>query len=1277
MKKRIIAFITVLCMTVAILPLKEPVHFFKNIITVDAYEKINEYPDFSLDIYVADLMTDPVRDSTSYRHLGFYINENESPNSIIYKPLNQDAGFRTSVAAWETLTFKPSNITETTLNQMEYYEAIILKALKCKTNDEYLEKLVNGGVKLADDGYDTFINILETEYFAVYDFNNIDWDSLSDVQKGDLLQAFEKSFEKEFPLLNTTKDVMTVFSEILNVCTNLKEAYDRTVSYQMCYELSEHMKHVVNDLYNNCSSADNMYMKEALYNINQACKEYNFFTNFDVAADCLGKLSIEYLMKFCDKMWDTVITFLPGGKSILIGQIVGQNISNWLFSTDETIEQYHKMEALMNFETLVRSVTNYEIQQFRANKTEENAKILFSSIELFFNTYDLSCDFANDMAKIVYTKGIVNIFQDNSQKYNEITNSIRNIRRYAAEAYDSLINTYWLADLEYEHPDIYEAMVKQNEYEEYMKTFVAVTGVKFPMHEIEVGLEDLGAGLCGAYVTPSDAAIKEIVYTSSDPSVAEMINDSLVIYKVGTATITAKSADGGFTDEMTVNVVEGHGNDGMQPTQIVTAKVGDTFETGGLEYEVTSNDEVELTRHTSDEPVGALYIPDMVSYGGKLFNVTSIGYTAFNDCSGLTSIVIPDGVKEIKGFPYDVLIVSGAFSGCSGLTSINIPDSVASVGNNAFKGCSGLTSITIPDSVTSVGNNAFGYCTGLQIVTIGSNATFRSSTFVGCNSIKKFIFADGRESIGSYITNHSKSSLEEVVIPDSVKYIGESTFSNCSKLTNIKLPNNLTTIEPYTFQNCSELTSITIPYGVTSIDDSAFSCCSNLANITIPDSVTSIGSFSFENCSKLTSITLPNCVTKIGDSAFYGCSSLKNIVIPDLVTTVADLTFHDCTGLQSVVIGSSVKDFSSDAFVGCQNIKKLIFADGLESINFSMTKNLESSLEQVIVPNSVKNIGQYTFKDCSKLRKITIPDGVTNIGKEAFYGCSGLTNIVIPDSVITVDSYAFRNCTGLQSVTIGSSVTEFSDDVFYDCNNIKKLTFADGLESIDSNMTRHIESSLEEVIIPDSVANIDLYTFYNCSKLTNIYIPPKVKVLEFGVFTNCTNLKNIVISEGVTEIKGITDAGSIMGAFSNCSGLTSITIPNSVTKIGESAFRGCSGLTSITIPASVTTVNSYAFYRCDSLSDVYYTGSESEWNNISIDSYSNSPLTNATIHFNFVPSQGDVNMDGSFNIADVVMMQKWLLRSGKLTYWQAGDLYEDNVIDVFDLCLMKKKLING
>ncbi|HIU97704.1 MAG TPA: leucine-rich repeat protein [Candidatus Ornithoclostridium faecigallinarum] len=189
-------------------------------------------------------------------------------------------------------------------------------------------------------------------------------------------------------------------------------------------------------------------------------------------------------------------------------------------------------------------------------------------------------------------------------------------------------------------------------------------------------------------------------------------------------------------------------------------------------------------------------------------SVTSIGYFAFYGCDGLTSITIPfvgekaDGTGEtsfnhifgivVPNSLKEVVITGGenigdwAFFNCSGLTSVTIPDSVTSIGKRAFIGCSSLTSITIPDSVVSIGEQAFRGCSGLISVSIPDSVTsIGEGAFLGC--------------IG----------LTSITIPDSVTSIGEGAFRGCSGLTSVTIPDSVTSIGWSAFSKCSGLKTIT------------------------------------------------------------------------------------------------------------------------------------------------------------------------------------------------------------------------------------------------------------------------------------------------------------------------------------------------------------------------------------------------------------------------------------------------------------------------------------
>ena len=152
----------------------------------------------------------------------------------------------------------------------------------------------------------------------------------------------------------------------------------------------------------------------------------------------------------------------------------------------------------------------------------------------------------------------------------------------------------------------------------------------------------------------------------------------------------------------------------------------------------------------------------------------------------------------------------------------------------------------------------------------------------------------------------------------------------------------------------------------------------------------------------------------------------------------------------------------------------------------------------------------------------------------------------------------------------------------------------------------YYHSSIESIIINSGVTSIGSHAFESCKGLKSVTIPNSVTSISGYAFEECEKLTNVTIPNSVTSINSCT--------FYGCTGLTSVTMPNSVKSIGKEAFRNCTGLTSVTIPNSVKSIYESAFYNCTGLKDVYYSGSKSEWNWISIYS-NNSSLTNAIIHY--------------------------------------------------------------
>ncbi len=356
-----------------------------------------------------------------------------------------------------------------------------------------------------------------------------------------------------------------------------------------------------------------------------------------------------------------------------------------------------------------------------------------------------------------------------------------------------------------------------------------------------------------------------------------------------------------------------------------------------LKYKL-NDDKNGLVVTSGKDLEGELTIPSEDCFEGKNYPVIAIGNNAFEHCSGLTSIRIPDSVTEIGDL---------AFLCCEGLTSVVIPDSVTKIGDWAFWCCEGLTSVVISDSVTKIGQDAFHGCSALTSIIVDKENRHYDSR-EGCNAI---IETD---------TNTLVKGCSTTVIHDSVTKIGNGAFWRHNRLTSIRIPDSVTKIGDWAFNGCSALTSIVIPNSVTKIGQGAFLGCSGLTSIIVDKENEHYDSR--EECNAIiesdtntlvagcSNTVIPDSVTKIGNYAFCGCEKLISIQIPDSVTEIGERAFRNCKGLISIII-----------------------------------------------PNSVTNIGDWAFCGCEKLTSIQIPDSVTKIGDWAFSQCKGLTSIVISD----------------------------------------------------------------------------------------------------------------------------------------------------------------------------------------------------------------------------------------------------------------------------------------
>lgn len=176
-------------------------------------------------------------------------------------------------------------------------------------------------------------------------------------------------------------------------------------------------------------------------------------------------------------------------------------------------------------------------------------------------------------------------------------------------------------------------------------------------------------------------------------------------------------------------------------------------------------------------------------------------------------------------------------------------------------------------------------------------------------------------SIATYAFGNS--ALESIVIPDNVTELGSSVFRSCGSLTSVKIGEGIMEIPGYAFSDNDKLENIKLGANITSIGNNAFSDCSYLTEISLPEGVKSIGSYAFSRCSRLADIKLPAGIEKIENHTFLGCERLTEITIPDNVRTIQSYAFYLCTRLKRLTFGANTEDIAVSCIEGCAALTEI------------------------------------------------------------------------------------------------------------------------------------------------------------------------------------------------------------------------------------------------------------------------------------------------------------------------------------------------------------------
>lgn len=669
--------------------------------------------------------------------------------------------------------------------------------------------------------------------------------------------------------------------------------------------------------------------------------------------------------------------------------------------------------------------------------------------------------------------------------------------------------------------------------------------------------------------------------------------------------------------------------------------------------------------------------------------LTTIDTSAFEGCSLMTLFKLPEGVTTINASAFKdckkisltdlptglITIGNAAFENCTMLRVGELP-AITALGTAAFKNCVNLPFLSVDTSnLAEINATAFEGCTGLRSVQINGGekkqTTIADGAFATCNSLK-WLDIENVKSIGKNAFAKLPFSALEI---NQVDTIGESAFASCDKLENPVIQNvktigasafagsgaqtddnkvlldSIQNVGSRAFEGCQftsadirdleKVTTYTDPE--TKIEYSPFAK-SSIKKVEFSDETkNTVCTKAFKNVTSLQSVELAYCFTygnisTIDASAFEGCVNLTDINLSDKLTTINGLAFYN-TGLTEITVPASLTKITTASAAG-KNVgpfaggvlRKVTFADGV-------TKSLQgmfmgtTSLEEVVLPKSLKTIDQNAFKDCSSLKKLSVGksggenvlDTVETINAGAFNGCSSLETLTLKN-VAKIDSSdtnrTFGGCMSLKKVSVtGVTTTDntgkttlsttIGTSAFKDNKALKEINL-DTIKTVSQEAFRGCgvadDGTDPATLTLNNVNAIGALAFYGCGfkavqiprqltsvatgKINGVEYGPfaggKLEIVSFGTLINTIpdNLCMNTTSLQKIELQSVKASLRTIGknAFKGCTSVEEVTIPKGILTVSNSAFEGCSGLTDVTIAAK--TINAKAFAECTNLKAV-------------------------------------------------------------------------------------------
>ena len=487
---------------------------------------------------------------------------------------------------------------------------------------------------------------------------------------------------------------------------------------------------------------------------------------------------------------------------------------------------------------------------------------------------------------------------------------------------------------------------------------------------------------------------------------------------------------------------------------------------------------------------------------------------------------------------------------------------------------------------TDIRNNVTSLFIGKDVTTVGSRA------FMDMIKLETVEFEKGSKLSVIQLCGFLRDrSLKEIVLPDKLWTIGNSSFQECTALTDVYVPASVHYLQSDAFYKSNKVTlhvaegsiamlraqALGINYEIYVPEVASGACGANAEWKLYDDGtlkITGSGAMYDYNAydsntapwrkyiSRIEKVVIGNKITYIGKFSFYSCSQLKSVEFEagSALETIGWGAFGACNRLTAVTIPASVKALNDYAFYNCPALKTVDFEDG----------------------SKLNAIGDYAFWNDTALTNMFIPNGVLTIKPYAFFATGNVTLSVMENS--PAHTYAVNNKIAFTTRPTEAIVLESgacganAEWEFYSDGTLKIVGTGamNDFNAYDSNTApwRKYISRIEKVVIGNSITYIGKFSFYSCSKLTSVEFEAgsALKTIGWGAFGACNRLTAVTIP---ASVKALNDY-----AFYNCPALKTVDFEDGskLNAIGDYAFWNDTALTNMFIPNGVLTIKPYAFF---------------------------------------------------------------------------------------------------